>query len=106
MTQDLITVGTVSAAVGCALVAGLLFAFSTSVMPALRRRPAAEGIAVMQGINSAILNPLFGLVFGGTTLLCLLLAGTRRSRRTSPTQPSGGSALPSSWSGSSSRPWS
>ena len=76
MTEDLITAGTVAAAVGCALVAGLLFAFSTSVMPALRQRPAAEGIAVMQTINSTILNPLFGLVFGGTTVLCLLLAVT------------------------------
>ena len=76
MTEDLITAGTVAASVGCALVAGLLFAFSTSVMPALRKRPAAEGIAVMQTINSTILNPLFGLVFGGTMVLCLLLAVT------------------------------
>ncbi|MGH9289495.1 MAG: DUF1772 domain-containing protein, partial [Acidimicrobiales bacterium] len=46
------------------------------VMPAFRRRPAAEGIAAMQAINSAILNPLFGVVFGGTTVLCLVLAVT------------------------------
>jgi uncharacterized membrane protein len=76
MTGDLITAGTAAAAVGCALVAGLLLAFSTSVMPALRQRPAPEGIAVMQTINSTILNPLFGLVFGGTMVLCLLLAVT------------------------------
>ena len=76
MTEDLITAGTVAAAVGSALVAGLMLAFSTSVMPALRRRPDAEGIAVMQTINSVILNPLFGLVFGGTTALCLALAVT------------------------------
>jgi uncharacterized membrane protein len=43
-------------------------------MPALRQRPAAEGITVMQAINSTILNPLFGLVFGGTAVLCLVLA--------------------------------
>jgi uncharacterized membrane protein len=73
---DLITAGTVAAAVGCALVAGLMFAFSTSVMPALGRRPDAEGIAAMQAMNSAILNPLFGLVFGATAVLCLLLAVT------------------------------
>ena len=30
----------------------------------------------MQAMNSAILNPLFGLVFGGTTVLCLVLAVT------------------------------
>jgi uncharacterized membrane protein len=76
MTEDLITAGSIAAAVGCALVAGLMFAFSTSVMPAFRRRPDAEGIATMQAINSAILNPLFGLVFGGTTVLCLVLAVT------------------------------
>ena len=75
MTGDLISAGTVAAAVGCALVAGLLFAFSTSVMPALRQRPAAGGIAVMQTINSTILNPLFGLLFGGTTVLCLVQPG-------------------------------
>ncbi len=76
MTEDLITTGTVAAAVGCALVAGLLFAFSTSVIPALRQRPAAEGISAMQAINSTILNPLFGIVFGGTMVLCLVLAVT------------------------------
>jgi uncharacterized membrane protein len=76
MTEDLITTGTGVAAVGCALVAGLLFAFSTSVMPALRQRPAAEGIAAMQAMNSTILNPLFGIVFGGTMVLCLVLAVT------------------------------
>jgi uncharacterized membrane protein len=30
----------------------------------------------MQTINSTILNPLFGLVFGGTMVLCLVLAVT------------------------------
>ena len=30
----------------------------------------------MQAINSTILNPLFGLVFGGTMVLSLVLAGT------------------------------
>jgi uncharacterized membrane protein len=51
-----------------------MLAFSTSVMPALRRRPDDEGMATMQAINSAILNPLFGLVFGGTAVLCFVLA--------------------------------
>jgi uncharacterized membrane protein len=76
MTDEVITVGTAAAAVGCALVAGLMFAFSTSVMPALRRRPDGEGIATMQAMNSAILNPLFGLMFVGTAVLCLVLATT------------------------------
>jgi uncharacterized membrane protein len=76
MIDDLIAAATIAAAVGCALVAGLMFAFSTSVMPALGRRRNAEGIATMQAINSTILNPVFGLVFGGTAMLCLALAIT------------------------------
>jgi uncharacterized membrane protein len=76
VSGDLITVGTVAAAVASALVAGIMFAFSTSVMPALRRRPAPEGIAAMQAMNSAILNPAFGLAFGGAALLCAVLAVT------------------------------
>jgi uncharacterized membrane protein len=76
VTEDLISAATLVSAVGCGLVAGLLFAFSTSVMPALGRRPAAQAIAAMQAMNVAILNPAFGLVFGGTTVSCLLLAVT------------------------------
>jgi uncharacterized membrane protein len=76
VSGDLITVGTVAAAVASALVAGVMFAFSTSVMPALGRRPAPEGIAAMQAMNSAILNPAFGLAFGGAALLCAVLAVT------------------------------
>jgi len=76
VTGDLITVGAVAAAVASALVAGIMFAFSTSVMPALGRRPAPEGIAAMQAMNSAILNPAFGLAFSGAALLCAALAVT------------------------------
>src|SRR5262249_36312950 len=43
--------------------AGLFFAFSVAVMQALARLPAAGGIAAMQSINIAILNPLFLSVF-------------------------------------------
>jgi uncharacterized membrane protein len=76
VTGDLITIGTVAAAVASALVAGVMFAFSTSVMPALGRRPNPEGIAAMQAMNAAILNPAFGLAFGGAALLCAALAFT------------------------------
>jgi len=76
MTEDLIIVGTVAAAVGAALVAGVMFAFSTSVMSGLRHRPANESIAAMQAMNSAIMNPAFGLAFGGTAVLCAVLAVT------------------------------
>jgi uncharacterized membrane protein len=57
MIDDLITAATVAAAVGCALVAGLMFAFSTSVTSALDRRRNADGIATMQAMNSTILQP-------------------------------------------------
>ena len=30
----------------------------------------------MQAMNRTILNPLFGLLFGGSTLLCLVVAAT------------------------------
>jgi uncharacterized membrane protein len=59
--------------VGCGLMAGLFFAFSTSVMPGLRRLAPAEGAAAMQQVNRTILNPLFFVVFLGTALICLLL---------------------------------
>ena len=62
--------------VGCGLVVGLLFAFSASVMPALSRLAAADGIAAMRSINVAILNPAFGLVFFGTTVSCVVLVAT------------------------------
>src|SRR5688572_32745401 len=48
--------------------AGLFFAFSIAVMQGLAGRPAAEGMAAMQAINRAILNPVFLLVFMGTTI--------------------------------------
>jgi uncharacterized membrane protein len=76
MTEDLVTIGTVAAAVAAGLVTGVLFAFSTSVMPALGRRPDAEGMAAMQAMNSAILNPVFLALFSGAALLCAALAVT------------------------------
>jgi uncharacterized membrane protein len=63
----------VLAAVGSGLVAGLFFAFSVSVMAALRSLPAPDGAAAMRAINVAILNPLFLAVFVGTALLCVAL---------------------------------
>jgi uncharacterized membrane protein len=62
-----------SAALGCGLMAGLFFAFSVSVMKALARLPPAVGIAAMQAINVAILNPVFGIAFFGTAIACLLV---------------------------------
>lgn len=61
------------ATVGCGLVAGVFFAFSAGVMTALGRLPAARGAAAMQGINTAVLNPVFLGVFVGTALVCAAL---------------------------------
>lgn len=48
----------------------MFFAFDTAVIPALRRQPGPAGLATMNAINVVILNPLFLLLFVGTTLCC------------------------------------
>jgi uncharacterized membrane protein len=61
-------------AIGCGLLAGLYFAFSTFVMTALGRIDQAAGIAAMNSINKVIVQSLFLPVFMGSTATCLLLA--------------------------------
>ncbi|MDI3387355.1 DUF1772 domain-containing protein [Streptomyces sp. B-S-A8] len=65
---------TLLAALGCGLVAGVFFAFSTSVMRTLAALPPAQGMAAMQKLNVLIINPLFLLVFVGTAGVCLVVA--------------------------------
>ncbi len=60
-------------ALGCGLVAGVFFAFSTFVMQALRQQPPAQGIATMQSINVTVINPWFMGVLFGTAAGCLVL---------------------------------
>lgn len=60
------------AALGCGLVAGIFFAFSAFVMKALSRLPPGQGIAAMQSINVAVLNPWFMAAFMGTAVACVL----------------------------------
>jgi uncharacterized membrane protein len=60
-------------ALGCGLIAGLYFAFSTFIMTALGRIEAVQGIAAMNAINSTILRSLFMPLFFGTTLVSLAL---------------------------------
>jgi uncharacterized membrane protein len=71
---------TLVAALGSGLIAGLLYAFSVSIMKALSRLPAPQGIAAMQSINVVILNPVFLGTFMGTALVCLMLAVLSVSR--------------------------
>jgi hypothetical protein len=47
------------AAIGSGLVAGVFFAFSSFVMPALARIRPEHGIVAMQSINLTVINPGF-----------------------------------------------
>ena len=62
------------AVLGCGLVAGVFFAFSTFVMPALARLEQTQGIVAMQSINIKAINPLFMVALFGTALICLMMA--------------------------------
>ena len=68
------------AMLGCGLMAGVFFAFSTFVMPALARLQPTQGIAAMQSINITVINPLFMGVFLGTAVACLVLTGSALSK--------------------------
>ncbi len=61
------------ATLGCALVAGVFFAFSTFVMSALARLQPSQGITAMQSINITAINPLFMLALFGTAAACIFL---------------------------------
>jgi uncharacterized membrane protein len=58
---------------GCALIAGVFFAFSNFVMNALSRIQPATGIIAMQSINITVINPLFMTTFLGTGVACIFL---------------------------------
>jgi uncharacterized membrane protein len=73
ITDGLIFLLTLIGALGCGLMAGLFFAFSVSVMKALARLPADQGIAAMQSINVAIISPVFLAAFFGTAATCVLV---------------------------------
>lgn len=53
-------------ALGCVTMGGVFFGFSSFVMGALGRLPAAQGIAAMQSMNIVVINPIFMTVFLGT----------------------------------------
>ncbi len=76
MIHQAIVVATFAAAIGCGLVAGIFYAFSSFVMGALGRIPPEQGITAMQSINVAVINRSFFLAFFGTAALCgALLVG-------------------------------
>ena len=61
-------------AIGCGLLGGLYFAFSTFIMTALGRIDQASGISAMNAINVDIVKSLFMPFFFGTTLASAFLA--------------------------------
>ena len=73
MIDHLLFALTLFSALGCGLVAGIFFAFSTFVMKALARVPSAQGIAAMQSINITVINPWFMAAFLGTAMACVLV---------------------------------
>jgi uncharacterized membrane protein len=64
---------TLVTALGAGLSAGALFAFSSFVMDALHRLPAAQGVAAMQSINVRAITPAFMTAVFGTGLLAVAL---------------------------------
>ncbi|XZN91170.1 MAG: DUF1772 domain-containing protein [Microcoleus sp.] len=74
-------------ALGCGLIAGVFFAFSSFVMNALARQPAPQGIAAMQAINITVINPSFMGVFLGTAAACIVLTFSSLSKWHQPGAP-------------------
>jgi uncharacterized membrane protein len=73
MIGGLLVLLTFLSALGGGLIAGVFFAFSAFVMTALGRLPPNQGMAAMQSINVAVLNPWFFAAFFGTAALCAIL---------------------------------
>src|SRR6202022_1471444 len=74
MSPRALSVVAVCATLGCGVIAGVFFAFSTFVMPALARLPPTQGLAAMQSINVPALNRWFMGALFGTGGICLWLA--------------------------------
>ncbi len=69
--DTLVQAMTLAAVLSSGLIGGVFFAFSSFVMRALARLPAAQGIAAMQSINVTVLCASFLVTFMGTALLSL-----------------------------------
>jgi uncharacterized membrane protein len=73
MIDGYLRILTIIAAVGAGVSGGVFFAFSTFVMKALGRLPAAQGISAMHAINKAAPAPLFMLALFGTGAVSIVL---------------------------------
>jgi uncharacterized membrane protein len=60
-------------ALGCGLSAGVFFAFSSFVMPALDRLAPAQSIRAMNALNKLAVTPAFMSALFGTALACVVL---------------------------------
>ncbi len=63
----------IAGTVGTGLIGGLFFGFATAVMPGLAKTNDKAFVASMQGINEAILNPVFLTTFMAP-IVCLGVA--------------------------------
>ncbi len=68
MLNGLVTTLLWFGALGCGLMAGVYFAFSTFIMASLAKIETPSGIAAMQSINDVILGSAFMPLFFGTSL--------------------------------------
>ncbi|WP_432510101.1 anthrone oxygenase family protein [Kineococcus sp. SYSU DK001] len=59
--------------VGCAVVGGVFFAFSTFVLPALRRLPDADAARAMRSVNELAVRPPLVLALFGTAAAVTVL---------------------------------
>ncbi len=78
--DDLSRILALAAILGTGVIGGVFFAFSSFVMRALGRLPVAQGLAAMQSINVAVINPHFLGAFLGTagiSLTAIVVAGLR-----------------------------
>ena len=64
---------TLATALGCGLSAGVFFAFSSFVMPALDRLAPGQSIRAMKSINKLAVTPVFMTALFGTALACATL---------------------------------
>jgi uncharacterized membrane protein len=64
---------TLATALGCGLSAGVFFAFSSFVMPALDKLAPAQSIRAMKSINKLAVTPVFMAALFGTALACAVL---------------------------------
>jgi uncharacterized membrane protein len=72
MTRS-IYLATAFAALGSAIVGGVMYAFSSFVMSGLDRATPGQAIAAMNGINVTAVRPAFMIPFMGTALLSVVL---------------------------------